>query len=363
MANVNIKEVEGGETTTVTSSHSIELDDGVNSTWASVVNLAVYVWNYLTSLTAKTTLVDADQIPLADSAASNAGKKITWANFMAQAAAYTQTLANKTLTTPTIASFTNAQHDHSNAAGGGAISSWIADANTWTYASADSPTFTLTVNADVTAFIGVGCRIKLTQTTAKYFIVTAISYSAPNTTITIYGGTDYTLANAAISSPYYSFMKSPIGFPLDPTKWTVTTTDSQDKQKTTPTANTWYGGANAWSTGTNVTIILPIGAWKTSYSLYQYVLDTSATIATMEVTLSTSNNSESDSTMTCSIGGNGASSTMTVRQTSYASKHITVASKTTYYLLGRTESSNIDEINIPGSAVRSILIEAVCAYL
>lgn len=103
MANVNIEEVEGGETTTVTSSHSIELDDGVNSTWASVVNLAVYVWNYLTSLTAKTTLVDADQIPLADSAASNAGKKITWANFMAQAAAYTQTLTNKTLTTPIIA--------------------------------------------------------------------------------------------------------------------------------------------------------------------------------------------------------------------------------------------------------------------
>jgi hypothetical protein len=33
----------------------------------------------------------------------------------------TQTLANKTLTTPTIASFTNATHDHTNAAGGGQI--------------------------------------------------------------------------------------------------------------------------------------------------------------------------------------------------------------------------------------------------
>lgn len=121
MANVNIKEVEGGETTTVTSSHSIELDDGVNSTWASVVNLAVYVWNYLTSLTAKTTLVDADQLALADSAASNAGKKITWANVMAQAAAYTQTLTNKTLTTPTIASFANANHNHLTSAGGGVL--------------------------------------------------------------------------------------------------------------------------------------------------------------------------------------------------------------------------------------------------
>ncbi|MBM4240570.1 MAG: hypothetical protein FJ150_02695 [Euryarchaeota archaeon] len=34
----------------------------------------------------------------------------------------TQTLTNKTLTTPTIASFTNATHNHSNAAGGGQIS-------------------------------------------------------------------------------------------------------------------------------------------------------------------------------------------------------------------------------------------------
>jgi hypothetical protein len=34
-----------------------------------------------------------------------------------------QTLTNKTLTTPTIGSFTNATHDHSNAAGGGTITS------------------------------------------------------------------------------------------------------------------------------------------------------------------------------------------------------------------------------------------------
>lgn len=33
----------------------------------------------------------------------------------------TDTLANKTLTTPTIGNFTNAQHDHSNAAGGGTL--------------------------------------------------------------------------------------------------------------------------------------------------------------------------------------------------------------------------------------------------
>jgi len=37
----------------------------------------------------------------------------------------TQTLSDKTLTTPTIASFTNATHDHSNAAGGGTLGSGV----------------------------------------------------------------------------------------------------------------------------------------------------------------------------------------------------------------------------------------------
>jgi hypothetical protein len=36
-----------------------------------------------------------------------------------------QTLASKTLTTPTIGDFTNAGHDHSNAAGGGALSNYV----------------------------------------------------------------------------------------------------------------------------------------------------------------------------------------------------------------------------------------------
>lgn len=50
----------------------------------------------------------------------------------------TQTFTNKTLTTPTIASFVNATHDHSNAAGGGTIpassitnAAWTAFTPTW----------------------------------------------------------------------------------------------------------------------------------------------------------------------------------------------------------------------------------------
>lgn len=91
-----------------------------------------------------------------------------------------------------------------------ATDGWVDDtANTWTYASAS----TFTVSGDRTAVFSKGTRIKLTQTTVKYFVVVASSYSAPNTTVTITGGDDYTLANAAISANYYSYAANPQGYP------------------------------------------------------------------------------------------------------------------------------------------------------
>lgn len=56
------------------------------------------IWDLLTSLTAKTSIVDADQLSMADSAASNVAKKITFANVMTTILAYTGTLTNKRIT-------------------------------------------------------------------------------------------------------------------------------------------------------------------------------------------------------------------------------------------------------------------------
>lgn len=87
---------------------------------------------------------------------------------------------------------------------------WTPIADTLTYASST----TVTISGDHTGKFAVGDKIKLTQqTTVKYFYVTSVTYSAPNTTLTLYAGTDYTVANAAITSPYYSKMQSPVGFP------------------------------------------------------------------------------------------------------------------------------------------------------
>lgn len=86
---------------------------------------------------------------------------------------------------------------------------WIADTDTWTYVSATS--FKVT-GKNVTAKFSKGTRIKLTQTTDKYFVVTSSSFST-DTTVTLTGGTNYTLANAAITSPYYSYQANPQGYP------------------------------------------------------------------------------------------------------------------------------------------------------
>lgn len=99
---------------------------------------------------------------------------------------------------------TNGSGVLSFAAASGNTDGWTTDTgSTWTYASAT------TINvADGTVFVK-GTRIKLTQTTAKYFVVTGISGNV----ITVTGGTDYTVANAAITTQQYSHQASPVGYP------------------------------------------------------------------------------------------------------------------------------------------------------
>lgn len=79
---------------------------------------------------------------------------------------------------------------------------------TWTRAS--NTTFTVS-GTDVTAQFPKGTRLKVTDTTTKYFVVTAASFST-NTTITFTGGDDYVLA-ATPTAQYYSYQANPQGYP------------------------------------------------------------------------------------------------------------------------------------------------------
>ena len=199
-------------------------------------------------------------------------------------------------------------------------------------------------------------RIKLTQTTVKYFIITGVStYSGGNTTITVYGGTDYDLANAAITSPYYSTQKAPQGFPLSPIKWTVKTTSTDSYATATPTANTWY-------TYANLVISVPIGVWKLGYQANVGVDGSSVTGVIVQATLSTANNSESDTEFTCFTRSEGASGNITLNTFVSKEKYVSISSKTSYYLLNKTASTGIANITFPGGNGNN-LIMAVSAYL
>lgn len=86
---------------------------------------------------------------------------------------------------------------------------WMPGNETWTYAS--TTTFTI-AGVNRTARFPVGTKIKLTQTTTKYFYVTAVSFST-NTTVTVASPNGSTVANASITSPFYSYAETPQGYP------------------------------------------------------------------------------------------------------------------------------------------------------
>ena len=233
---------------------------------------------------------------------------------------------------------------------------WNEAGETWTYNSADDPTYSFLVSGDKTTKYYPGMRIKLTNGgTVKYFIVTLVQYSAPNTVVTIYGGTDYDLANSAITLPYFSTAKAPAGFPLDPLKWTQTTVDTGTRSQASPSASTWYNVGS-------LSLVVPIGSWRLSYSAYSFLGKAGAAV-NLGTTLSTTTNSDTDSHFKVwSVGNGNASIGGQVAATHGRDKNVILTSKTTYYLLAETTVSSADTIYFDG-AITPTIIKAVCAYL
>lgn len=236
------------------------------------------------------------------------------------------------------------------------IDGWIPSGETWTYASDDDPTFTFTISGDKTSKYTVGMKLKLTQTTVKYFIITAVSYSDPNTTVTIYGGTDYTLANATITSPYYSMVRTPQGFPTEPELWSEITTNTSNNYQASPTQNTWYNLGS-------ISLSIPIGSWNVCYEVITDAISgASATDVTVSSTLSTSSSSESDSEFTTWTVVGGAAGTIRIGFPVFKCKNITPTSKTTYYLLLRTTRTGVTTIQTQGN-IMTTRVKAICNYL
>ena len=233
---------------------------------------------------------------------------------------------------------------------------WLSAGEDWTFASADSPTFTFTISGDKSAKYSPGMRIRIDQSGIKYFIITSVSYSSPDTTITVYGGTDYTMTSATIESPCYSMLKAPVGFPLDPTKWTVTVTDSTRRSKTTDISDsTWYN-INAAAQ-----ISVPVGVWNVSYMVY----GSSSVTATpawhsVRVCLSSSSNSCSDN---LSLHEHLVLTDLDNNLLSVATFKVVTTAKTTYYVNIQCSASTAITLLQYYNDLYPMVIKAECAYL
>jgi hypothetical protein len=85
------------------------------------------------------------------------------------------------------------------------IDGWINVSSTWSYASAT----TITVPTGAASLYQMGDKIRITQTTVKYFYIIGVA----DTLLTVTGGSDYSVANAAITVKAYSHASNPMGFP------------------------------------------------------------------------------------------------------------------------------------------------------
>lgn len=234
---------------------------------------------------------------------------------------------------------------------------WLDTTVALTYSSADGHTFVCTTSADLTGVIPVGSRIKLTHSAAtKYFIVTAIAAG----TITLYGGTDYTLAAGAISAVFFSTAKSPLGFPLNPDKWTEKLSDVTDRNQVSPVYGTWYNLGS-------LSLAVPIGAWELEWSAHVRGYVNSDSIPTTNAALSTVNNGVSDPELLDGFAINySANGSYANDKTSGQRKVYVLVAKTTFYLIARITGAGAGPGNslvFYGSSVRPTVIKAVCAYL
>lgn len=239
---------------------------------------------------------------------------------------------------------------------------WIPDVNTWTWVSTDGPTFVISVDEDMTTVVSVGMRVWLNHLGIdKYFIITAVGgYSGTATNVTLYGGTSYTLNNTAITLPYFSPCKSPLGFPMDPSSWTESVTDATNQSQATPTANTWYnlGGFQ---------LSIPIGSWNVYYQCVAEVITTTAAVTSLTVraTLSGANNTNSNSDFATGIEVPFPIVVAGVMRSSLqnSAKNIIQTVKKTFFLNCLT-SVNATSISFRGDGGAGMTsIRAVCAYL
>jgi hypothetical protein len=151
---------------------------------------------------------------------------------------------------------------------------WIDDQDeAWVYVSATS--FKI-VGRDVTTKYTTGTRIKCSNGgSTVYFVVVSSAFSS-DTTVTVTGGSDYTLANSSITQNFHSYAENPQGYPgtfafsSGVTGYGSTSTNHAYFSVSGRTCHVYYR-ISGTSNSTSKTVALPINSAKSSDFLPQQV--------------------------------------------------------------------------------------------
>jgi len=144
---------------------------------------------------------------------------------------------------------------------------WVPVTDAWTYASAT----TITVPSGAASLYNKGDKVRLKQGAGyKYYSVILVA----DTLLTVTGGSDYTVANAAITDIYYSKIENPLGFP---TYFNFTATVSGSAGSIGTYAETNHG-SRFRIVGSHINVqvqktVTNVGSWTTNvYVLRPFVI-------------------------------------------------------------------------------------------
>ena len=180
-------------------------------------------------------------------------------------------------------------------------------------------------NADSPFALGNDLASAYTKGTTDFGIVMATSFST-NTTVTVQVPEGCTIpTSGGVSAVAYSAQRNPYGFPGQRGKWRLTSM-----------AKTIVSSGGSVSPGTWLNIgyrqfYLPIGSWVLGFNAVPYYYRT-GTSAEFKGTLSTANNTESNTELTVASSVEGASGTMAARNNVNRETDVTISSATQYYL-------------------------------
>lgn len=223
--------------------------------------------------------------------------------------------------------------------------------NSW-----NTTTRTAVINcSNANDFLSPGNRVMFAQPTDnvdKFGIVTAVS----STTFTVFMNSDYDVDAEIIKNCFYSYMKSPHGFTLDPAKYTLSFSESTDRS-TAAAAGTYYKLNAAHE------LTIPVGAWhvRAKATVYgQYSANQTGIKIYMALSTSTSATSN-DELYQVAYFYDGTANIKRFVMPSDVSTDLTLTSNTTYHLICAQDAAGT--LSIRANSDPDTVIQAVSAFL